>query len=406
MIQYQYRGRDSRGQLVTGELEANNATSAADQLMRRAIVVLELTPRKAGQQHSWLNQLKRRVPLPVLMLFTRQMQSLTRSGVPLLQALNGLAESQHHPMMRDTLVELKEQLVAGRTLSAAMNDHPRVFSDMYVAMIHVGENTGKLDESFERLYRHLEREQDTRRQIASATRYPILVVAVITLALLVLNLLVIPKFADMFSKFNADLPWPTQVLISTSNFFVNYWYLMLLALLAAVLGWVWYTHTEAGGIRWDRWKLKLPLVGTLLQRASLSRFGRSLGMMLRGGVPVNQALQLVAAAVDNRFMHGRIVAMRRAIEGGDNLHRSARQSELFTPLVLQMLAVGEETGRTDELLDDLAEFYDREVEFELKSLTAKIEPILLVVVAGMVLVLALGIYLPMWDMFSAIQGGR
>ncbi|GAA4901890.1 type II secretion system F family protein [Ferrimonas pelagia] len=404
MAQYRYRGRDERGTLVTGELEAASESAAAEQLMRRAIIPLSLEPFRASNNLDLAKLLQRRIPMTVLMLFTRQMQSLTRSGVPLLQALSGLAESQSHPLMRATLLDLREQLVSGRPLSTAMNAHPKVFSQMYVAMVHVGENTGNLDAVFARLYQHLELEQDTRRRVSAAMRYPILVILVIAVAMVVLNILVIPKFADMFSQFGAELPWPTQVLIATSSFFVHFWPLLLLLLVGAVVGWLWYRSTEQGALRWDRLKLRLPLVGSLVQRATLSRFGRALAMMLRGGVAVNQALQLVSDAVDNRFVGQHIRQMRRQIEAGDSLHRAATASGQFNPLVLQMIAVGEETGRTDELLDDLAEFYDREVDYELKAMTAKIEPILMIFVAGMVLILALGIYLPMWDLFSAAQG--
>ncbi|MBY5993133.1 type II secretion system F family protein [Ferrimonas balearica] len=401
---YRYTGRDGTGTRVTGELEAASESAAADQLMRRAIIPLSLEPFEPSTAIDWKRLLQRRLPLAELLMFTRQMLSLTRSGIPLLQALAGLAESQRHPLLRETLQDITEQLTAGRTLSAALNAHPRVFSPMYVAMVHVGENTGKLDEVFERLSGHLEQEQDTRRRIQAALRYPVLVLGFIAVAVAVLNILVIPKFAQMFAKFGAELPLPTRILIATSEFFVGYWPLLLVGLVGGLLGLKIWLGTAAGRLRWDTWKLRLPIVGSIVTRASLSRFARSLSMMLRGGVPVNQSLSLVADAVDNRFMHDRIIGMRRGIEGGDTIRRTAGSAELFTPLVLQMIAVGEETGRIDELLDDVAAFYEREVDYELKGLTAKIEPILLVLVAGMVLVLALGIYLPMWDMFNAVQG--
>ncbi|MBY5922505.1 type II secretion system F family protein [Ferrimonas balearica] len=404
MAHFRYRGRDETGTLVDGVVEAVNESAAADMLMRRAIIPLNLNEVVPGREFNWRGLLARRLPLSELLMFTRQMLSLTRSGIPLLQALAGLVESQRHPLMASTLKDIVEQLTAGRPLSAALNQHPLVFTPLYVAMVHVGENTGRLDQAFERLSEHLEQEQDTKRRIQSAMRYPLLVLGFIAVAVAVLNILVIPKFAQMFAKFGAELPLPTRILIATSEFFVSWWPLLLLALVGGVIGIkVWLT-TESGRLSWDGWKLRLPIVGSIISRASLGRFARSLSMMMRGGVPVNQSLSLVADAVDNRFMHDRIIGMRRGIEAGDTISRTASGAELFTPLVLQMISVGEETGRIDELLDDVAAFYEREVDYELKGLTAKIEPILLTLVAGMVLVLALGVYLPMWDMFNAVQG--
>lgn len=404
MAHFRYRGRDETGTLVDGVVEAVNESAAADMLMRRAIIPLNLNEVAPGREFNWRGLLARRLPLSELLMFTRQMLSLTRSGIPLLQALAGLVESQRHPLMASTLKDIVEQLTAGRPLSAALNQHPLVFTPLYVAMVHVGENTGRLDQAFERLSEHLEQEQDTKRRIQSAMRYPLLVLGFIAVAVAVLNILVIPKFAQMFAKFGAELPLPTRILIATSEFFVSWWPLLLLVLVGGVIGIkVWLT-TESGRLSWDGWKLRLPIVGSIISRASLGRFARSLSMMMRGGVPVNQSLSLVADAVDNRFMHDRIIGMRRGIEAGETISRTASGAELFTPLVLQMISVGEETGRIDELLDDVAAFYEREVDYELKGLTAKIEPILLTLVAGMVLVLALGVYLPMWDMFNAVQG--
>ncbi|WP_028107803.1 type II secretion system F family protein [Ferrimonas futtsuensis] len=405
MAHYRYQGRDSSGAQVEGVLEAANESAAADQLMRRSIVPLRIEVKREPQGIDLRVLFRRKVKMADLQMFTRQMLSLTRSGIPLLRAITGLAESSHCKVLSEALKDVASQLTSGYALSSALNQHPHVFSELYVAMVHVGENTGQLDQAFERLSLHLEMEQDTKRRINAALRYPILVLAFIVLALVVINIFVIPEFAKMFAKFGADLPLPTRILIGTSEFFLNYWPLLLLGLIGLSVGWRMWLNTDKGRWTFDRFKLRMPIVGSILDRATLSRFARSLSMMLRGGVPVNQSLSLVADAVDNRFMHDRIVEMRRGIEGGESITRTAAHSQLFTPLVLQMLSVGEETGRIDELLDDAAEYYEREVDYDLKTLTARIEPILLIIVAAMVMVLALGVYLPMWDMFSAYKGG-
>ncbi|TKB55993.1 type II secretion system F family protein [Ferrimonas aestuarii] len=400
---FHYRGREASGAQVEGQIDAANEAAVADQLMRKTIVPVLIEPVRA-KAIDWQALLRPRVKMADLQMFTRQMLSLTRSGIPLLRAISGLSDSTHSKTLSRALKEVVTQLTAGHSLSSALNQHPHIFSELYVAMVHVGENTGQLDQAFERLAIHLETEQDTRRRIKSALRYPIFVVLFIVLAMVILNIMVIPKFAQMFAKFNAELPLPTRILLETSQFFVHYWPMLLFGFLSAVIGFKLYLNSDNGRLQFDRFKLKMPIAGTILERASLSRFSRSLAMMLRGGVPVNQSLSLVADAVDNRFMHDRIVEMRRGIEGGETITRTAINSNLFTPLVLQMLSVGEETGRIDELLDDAAEYYEREVDYDLKTLTARIEPILLTVVAAMVAVLALGIYLPMWDMFNAYKG--
>ncbi|QLE87086.1 type II secretion system F family protein [Shewanella sp. Scap07] len=403
---YQYRGRNAQGQQVTGELDASNESAAADQLMSRAVIPLELNEAKPKRDFDIASLFRGKVGLDELQIFTRQMYSLTRSGIPILRAIAGLSETTHSKRMKDALNDISEQLTSGRPLSSAMNHHPDVFDALFVSMVHVGENTGRLEDAFIQLSGYIEREQETRRRIKAAMRYPIFVLIAVALAMVVLNIMVIPKFADMFSRFGADLPWATKLLINTSNFFVNYWHFMLVALAGIFVGIRYWHSTEKGERQWDRWKLKIPAVGSIIERSTLSRYCRSFSMMLTAGVPMTQALSLVADAVDNAYMHDSIVAMRRGIESGDSMLRVSNQSGLFTPLVLQMVAVGEETGQIDQLLNDAADFYEGEVDYDLKNLTAKLEPILIGFVAGIVLILALGIYLPMWDMLNVVKGGQ
>ncbi|MCL1050064.1 type II secretion system F family protein [Shewanella abyssi] len=406
MPSYQYRGRSAQGEQVTGQLDASSESAAADQLMSRGVIPLELSPAKELKEFSLKSLFKGKVALEELQIFTRQMYSLTRSGIPMLRAIAGLSETTHSQRMKDALNDISVQLTSGRPLSSAMNQHPDVFDALFISMIHVGENTGKLEDAFIQLSGYIEREQETRRRIKAAMRYPIFVLIAISIAMVILNIMVIPKFAEMFSRFGADLPWATKLLINTSSLFVNYWALMIVILIASYVGIRYWHSTDKGERQWDRWKLNIPAVGSIIERSTLSRYCRSFSMMLSAGVPMTQALSLVADAVDNAYMHDRIVAMRRGIESGDSMLRVHNSSQLFTPLVLQMVAVGEETGQIDQLLNDAADFYEGEVDYDLKNLTAKLEPILIGFVACIVLVLALGIYLPMWDMLSVVKGGN
>ena len=407
MAVFTYSARSQSGELTTGQLDATDKQSAAEQLRRRSLIPIRidesLAVQSVGLNPSLLLGL-RRVSLDELAMFSRQMYSLIRSGIPILRAISGLADSTHSRKLREVLLDLSDQLERGRTLSTAMNQHSDVFSSLFVSIVHVGENTGRLDAVFLQLSEYLEREQETRRQIKAATRYPVIVIGFIVVAMFILNIFVVPQFSNMFTKFGAELPLMTRILIGTSNFFVNYWYVLILGIGLAIYLFLRRINSESGRVIWDKRKLKFPIMGTIIERATLARFARSFGMMLNAGVPMTIALNLVAEAVGNKYIAQQLVAMRRNIEKGDSLLRASNNSGLFTPLILQMVAVGEETGQVDTLLTEVAQFYEREVDYDVKNVTAKIEPILLVVVAGMVLVLALGIFTPMWDMATAIKG--
>jgi MSHA biogenesis protein MshG len=407
MAQFNYKGRDASGALLNGVIEAQDSASAAQVLINRKVIPLDIVAKAeklSGEETNGISFFTPNVTLDDLVIFSRQMYSLTRSGIPLLRAIHGLSESTNSQRMRVVLIDVGAQLEHGRTLSTAMHLHPSVFGRLFVSIVHVGENTGKLDEAFMQLAGYLEREQETRKQIKAATRYPLFVIVALVIALVIMNMVVIPVFASMFTKFGAELPAMTRFLLSMSQFFVTKWPHLLIGTIAALYFGGRYLKTPKGSYRWDKIKIRLPILGTIFERTLLGRFARSFSMMLRAGVPLTSALDLVAEAVGNDYMEERIRGMRQNIEKGESLSRVAASSALFTPLVIQMINVGEETGRVDELLQEVAEFYEREVDYDLKSLTSKIEPILITLVAGMVLVLALGIFTPMWDMMSAAKG--
>ncbi len=406
MADYRYRGRSNDGQMVTGLIDASNETGAADALIKRGIMPTDiaLAQKAAGAPAVKLELFKPKVTSDDLIVFTRQMYALTKAGIPILRAMEGLAENTTNKTLSDVLFDMVDQLQRGRQLSAAMAKHSKVFPRLLVSVVHVGENTGQLEESFLQLSDYLAKEQETRKAIKTALRYPSFIMIALVIAMFVLNIFVIPTFASMFARFGTELPLTTRMMIATSNFFVAYWPAMVLAIVVSMVLWVRFIATDRGRYWWDSIKVRIPLVGEIVMRSLLSRFARSFSVMLRAGVPLTQGLSLVADAVDNSWMGRKIVDIRRNIEKGDSMTRSTRSSQLFTPLVLQMIAVGEETGRVDEMLTEVADYYEREVDYDLKRLTARIEPIMLVVVAAMIGVMALGIFSPMWDMMSAYQG--
>lgn len=412
MSTFNYIGRNAGGSQVKGSVQADNSTAVAEQLSRKKITPISIvagTSSTSTEGSLASRDIKEvfgleSVSLEDLIVFCRQMYALMKSGVPILRSINGLSDSTSSTFFKKTLLDVGSQLEGGLALSTAMNQHTKIFPPLFIALIHVGENTGQLDTAFLKLSGYFEKELETRKRIKAALRYPSFVVIALVIAIVILNIKVIPIFANMFTKLGAELPWATKLLISSSNFFLDYWPHMLLSGLLIFFGVRQYLRTDEGKYRWDRRKIKLPIVGSIIERSILSRFSHSFAIVLRSGVPMTTGLSLVADAVDNSFMKAKIMSMRSGIESGESLLRTSVSSQLFTPLVLQMIAVGEETGRVDDLLDEVAEYYEREVDYDLSTLTAKIEPILIAMVAVIVLILALGIFTPMWNMMSAYKG--
>ena len=398
---FRFKARNSHGDAIEGEVEAGSADLVATQLINGGntpVDIAEVTPKR-----DLLAALNKRLgagkpELDDLILYCRQMYTLARAGVPIVRAINGLAETARSARLAEILHAIRSELESGRELSSAMGHYPDVFSTLMVSMVQVGENTGRLDEAFLQLAQHLEMEKDTRDRVKSAVRYPMFVIFAIGVALVIVNIWVIPAFAKVFNSFHMELPWQTRLLIGTSNFMVAYWPYLLAGLGGVVVGVRYYVQTETGRYNWDRLKLRLPIVGDIILRAILARFARAFAMATRSGVPLVQALTVVGRAAGNSYVTDRILSMRNGIERGDSLTRTASVTGLFTPLVLQMIAVGEETGQVDELLDEVGGFYEREVDYDLKNLATAIEPILIVAVGILVLILALGIFLPMWDL--------
>jgi MSHA biogenesis protein MshG len=344
------------------------------------------------------------VTLEDMVLFSRQMYTLLKSGVPILKALAALQESATRIGFASMLQDLRASLDSGRDLSTAMRRHPKVFGPFYISMVRVGELTGALEEVFLRLFNHLEFEREIKNQVAQALRYPIFVIVVMGVAVVIVNIFVIPAFARIFAGFKAELPLMTRVLLGFSDFMVQYWPALLGLVAGAYVMFRVWAGTPAGRYSWDRMKLRIPIAGKIILKATLARFARSLSIALKSGVPIVQALSVVEQVVDNAYVGQRIEQIRDGVERGESLLRTAVTTGVFTPVVLQMISVGEEAGELDDLLREVAEMYQREVEYELKTMSSQIEPILIVLLGVLVLILALGVFLPMWNLGQAALG--
>lgn len=408
MAIYTWRGRNSRGEAVQGQLDAMTEGGVADQLMSIGVAPVHIALVEAAQDdksESWLTRLNRKpVVLDDLLVFSRQMYTLNKAGVPILRAFAGLEASATKPAMSELLKDIRSSLDQGRELSAAMARHMDLFGAFYISMIKVGEMTGRLTEVFKRLTEHMEFERDVRERIKQAMRYPMFVMIAMAVAIVILNIFVIPVFAKVFAGFNAELPLITRGLLGFSGWMIKWWPLLLALVAGTVVGLRAYLRTPEGRYRWDARKLTLPIVGEIISKATLARFARSFALSSQSGVPLVQALTVVAQTVDNAFIGSRIEQMRDGIERGESIARCAAATNVFTPVVLQMINVGEETGELDNLLFEIAEMYERETDYAIKGLSASIEPILLAVIGVLVLLLALGVFLPLWNMGSAAMG--
>ena len=406
MAIFEYKGRNNTGVLISGDMEGVSLDAIATHLLSTGITPINIhqkvEKKDLARDLGELFKNKKPPNISEMVMFSRQMYTLLRTGIPVNQAIGGILRSIRNEYFSEVLKEIQSDLESGQEMSVSMKQFPRVFSPLFIAMVSVGENTGRLDEAFLQISHYMEYDKETRMRIKSALRYPSFVIIAISIAVAVINIWVIPAFAKIFENANAELPLATQILMTTSNIFVNYWGIMLIALVVAVVSVRTWVKTSSGRYLWDKYKLRLPLVGDIIQRATLGRFARSFAMSIGAGVPLTQALSVVGKAVDNHFIAERVNDIRNSVERGGTLTQAASDTGMFTPLVIQMLSVGEETGVVDEMMQEVAGFYEREVEYDVKNLSSTIEPVLITVIGVMVLILALGIFLPMWDMSSVM----
>lgn len=405
MPSFSYKARNPRGELLTGRLEGGSSDAVADELMRSGLTPVEVKALavKAEAKNLFAGYFEEKVSELDLMLFSRQMASLLKAGVPILRSLASLAESSAHPAFQKLLGDLREGLSAGRELSTCLRKHAQIFPPFFINMVRVGEATGRLDDVFMRLFHHLEFEREMRERVKSALRYPSFVIAALAIALGVINVFVIPAFAKVYKSSHADLPLMTKILVGFSQWTLQWWPLLLGASVLGILALRWWKRTPQGRYTWDRWLLKAPIAGKIVHKAALARFAKGLAMTYQSGVPIVQGLTNAAQVVDNAFIASRIEQMRDGVERGESLTRAATTTAVFTPVVLQMMAVGEETGELDRLLSEIGELQQREVEYEIRTLSEQIEPILIAGLGIIVLVVALGVFLPVWDLGSTMM---
>ena len=400
---FSYRARNRAGALVTGKVEAVNKDSAGVNLDKMGLIPISVKPARKSIELPDINLLFQTITPQDIILFSRQLATLFNAGIPLTRALFTLETQLIKKKITAIIKAVREDVEGGATFAQALKKHPHVFDETYYSMVEAGEAGGILDDILERLAGMKERIQEINSKVKSATLYPKIVVGAIVVAIFILLWKVVPVFARLYSNFNVPLPLPTRILITISNFFTSYWYLVIIAVITPVVIFKWYTKTEAGHYNWDTWKLKIPIFGPFSQKATMSRFARVFGSLYKSGLPILQSLDIVSRVTDNRLISKAVKDIETDIRAGKSLSELMGQSHLFPPMVVQMVQVGEETGALDDMLEKVAQYYDQEVDYTIRNLTTSLEPILLGFIFGMVLFLALAIFLPMWDIISFVK---
>lgn len=401
MPQYKYQGRSAEGALVQGTLSAQTKAAIAEQLMQQNIIPISIVGgdrQRTGRARWAISARSQRVSTEEMVLFFNQLQALSRAGVPVVAALKQLAESTRSEGLKTCLLAMVEQMGAGLPLSTAMAEHPKVFSRLLASTVASGEETGQLDEIFANLADFLTFEAKAIKRIKSAIRYPSMVIAGVISAVVVMTTLVIPSYAQMFASLGAQLPLPTRMILAASNFMVQQGLLLLLGIVVGTLLLRRAIKTPAGRLRWHAVLLRAPVIGSILKRTLIARFARLLAMAYRAGLPLPRGLQQIQRALGNAVFEQGLGEMSQHLAAGENLTQAARNSGLFPPMVHQMLQVGEASGMLDHMLQQVAEFYEEQVDYDLARLDDLINPMLILILGVMVLIMALGVFLPMWEL--------
>lgn len=405
MPNFHYKARNKDGESVVGVMEGASGEVVRISLGERGLIpiqVMEVKPKAHSSMAVFLQKLEKIRPQD-LILFNRQLATLIHAGIPITASLTTLSEQTKNKQLSRALKDVVQKIEKGSSFSEALADHPGVFSPLYINMIKAGEAGGVLDEVLEKLAGLTEREAENKAKMKAAMRYPKIVIMAMSAAFFVVVTFVIPRFAGLFRSAKVTLPLPTRILLALNDFLHQYWYLGLVIVLAVVVGFKLVVRTKKGRWVWDNLKLKIPILGSLFAKIILSRFARMLGVLNRSGIPILTNLGLVAELLDNAVFSEVVLDLRKNVEQGKSLAEPLRGSTIFTPMVVHMIAVGEESGSLDEMLFKVSDYYDAEVDNTLRNLSTLIEPVLIVLIGGMVLVLALGVFLPMWDM-AAVMG--
>jgi len=402
---FAYKVRDKSGKLVEGQLEAENAQLVVSKLRSMGYVPIEIEQqgKQSLSRDLKIPLLSDRIKLKDVSVFSRQFATMINSGLSMLRSLYILAEQTESKPLADVAGQVRLDVERGASLSAALAKHPKAFNSLYVAMVRAGEAGGVLDSVLQRLATTIEKQVELRRKVKSAMTYPAVVSMLVFLLVTAMLLFVIPMFQNIYGQLGGKLPVPTQILIDISNVVRHLWFVVFGAEIGAVFAFRKWIGSEEGRKRWDAIKLKMPVFGGLARKTALARFGRTLSALVRSGVPILESLDIVCETSGNYVVSEAVRDTQQQVKRGEPLSRRLEEHPVFPPMVVQMMAVGEETGALDEMLDKIADFYDQEVEATVNALTSLIEPILIVIMGVVIGGMIIALYLPMFDVINLIK---
>lgn len=406
MTRFTYKVRDQFGVSSAGELEAESSKEAALQLDKRGLTPISIKEKeKPGSSFNfsdWLASVQG-VKGEEIVVFCRQLASVLEAGVPLLDGLDAVQEQLRNRNFREVVIAVRKDIEGGSNFSDALAKHNKIFSNLVVNMVRAGEKAGILDQVLERIAELLDKDLEMVNKVKTATRYPLIVVVTLAVAFVIMIIFVIPRFAALFSNFRVALPWPTQLMIVLNNFVVRYWIWLLVTIFSAAYLWRRALETERGRYSWDKFVLSTPVFGPLFLKIYLSRFARMLSAMVHSGIPILQALATTSETVENKVITRVILKVRDEVSQGKSLSEPMRGSHVFPPIAISMIAIGEKAGTLEQMLDRVGGYFEREANYTIDNLTPLLEPILIFGLGALMLIFALGIFLPMWDLVRVYQ---
>ncbi len=404
MANFRYKARDKFGKLVSGIISGSDREAIASHL--NTMGYLPISIKEVSEIELGLPKILdvfNRVTLSDINLFTRQLLTLQKSGVPLLSGLDIIEKQAKNKVFKDRLKEIIADVEHGLSLSTAISKYSQLFSEFYVNMIKAGEASGQLDEVLARLLEFGEKETDTRAKIKAAIRYPTITLAALVVAFVIVVTFVIPKFSSVFSQYKTALPLPTRILLALSFLMQHYWYLMITAAAVLIFFFFRFINTKHGRFQWDSFKLKTPIFGPLIEMLSMSRFTRTMSILIKSGLPILQVLDMASRTSGNAVISRAVDNITTSVKEGKGISEPMRLSGVFPPIVVNMVAIGEDTGKVDELLMSVSEYYDQESDYLMKNLTTMLEPMFVLALGVMVLTMALAIFLPMWNLITIFR---
>ena len=398
MPRFKYTARKSTGESVVDHIDAESAGMVAKRVSAMGLIPINIAEEKDRETTGLLE----RVSAAEVIMFTRQIVTLYKAGLPFLSSLDAIGKQTGNPTMQKVVMSIRGDVESGQTLSAALAKHPKVFSEVYIATVMAGETGGVLADVLTRLVELLENELETKRAIKTALRYPATVVCCMLVAFGIIATFVIPSFAKMFTKFGADLPLPTRILITINDIKRDYWQIALILAVAGISGFIWAIKTPQGRAKLDAFALNLPLFGSIIMKASMARLAHMFGTLSDSGLPILRELNVIARTIGNAKIASEIESVQLSVQEGSTLGAAVDSKTSFPPLVKHMVAVGEKTGAMSDMMRAVGDHYDRETKAAVASLTQAIEPLVTIFLGAVLLFLALAVFLPMWDMMRVM----